>query len=412
MKKEERLGLQNFNESEIVHALSSSGKNKNPDDFNCLQEYLTKYNERPSTYTINDKDTDYYDMNDVSKSINKDFKKNKILFEDKYYNIAFKKERRRRQTILLQDGYILDLCIEIASNSFHDIISVVKDKYTELIEYNVLLMPNKDNELYDKTVTEKLIKSFSKNRIIYEESKVSIGMVSIDQEELYVEDFQIEDKIEEMLFPDMHYGEGFMEWYKELLNRLRNDTKGLVLLHGKTGTGKTFFVRQLLKELSKTDKNILYFSPTMVDSITDPSLINFISVWANGNDKKGILLIEDAEPLLEDRGTGRNIGITNLLNLTDGLLNDVLGIQIICTFNTELANIDSALLREERLIARKEFRPLSKEKAAELAEKLGVNKDNIVDDMTLADFYACKKEKKTIIHDVNNGRSKIGFRSN
>lgn len=171
----------------------------------------------------------------------------------------------------------------------------------------------------------------------------------------------------------------------------------------------TFYLRQLLKELTKTDKKILYFSPAMIHSITDPSFINFISTWAN-DDRKGILLIEDAEPLLESRDNTRNMGVTNLLNLTDGLLNDVLGIQIICTFNTNLSNLDKALLREERLLARKEFRTLSLEQGLELANYLNIEDKKIKNDMTLAQIYSLKKDNEILIHDIKPEKL-IGFGS-
>ena len=173
----------------------------------------------------------------------------------------------------------------------------------------------------------------------------------------------------------------------------------------------TTYIRHLLRKLKEIDKenNILYFPPTMVDSITEPSFINFISEWVSESKGKNYLLIEDAEPLLESRDQSRNIGITNLLNLTDGLLNDILGIQIIATFNTDLSNIDNALLRPERLIARKEFDKLSIEDAKILAESLEM-KDIVIDkEMTLADFYSIKKESKTITHNIKSKTNKIGF---
>jgi ATP-dependent 26S proteasome regulatory subunit len=89
------------------------------------------------------------------------------------------------------------------------------------------------------------------------------------------------------------------------------------------------------------------------------------------------------------------------LNLTDGLLNDILNIQIIATFNTKLSNIDKALLRPERLIARKEFSELSIERGKILAEKININPDLINKELTLADIYAFKNESKPITHNIS-----------
>jgi hypothetical protein len=148
----------------------------------------------------------------------------------------------------------------------------------------------------------------------------------------------------------------------------------------------------------------------MVSSITDPSFINFISAWASESSRKGILLIEDAEPLLESRDNGRNMGITNLLNLTDGLLNDILGIQIIATFNVDLLKIDKALRRPERLIAIKEFGPLPLEQGLKLAEKLEIDKLKMKDDMTLAEIYSIKKNSQVLEHAIKCPTKIMGFK--
>ena len=170
----------------------------------------------------------------------------------------------------------------------------------------------------------------------------------------------------------------------------------------------TFFLRYLLQRLTKINKKVLYFPPTMIETITEPSFFNFITDWTLENGKRTILLIEDAEPLLASRNSNRNLGITNLLNLTDGILNDILSIQIIATFNTGLGDLDDALLRPERLIARKEFNKLSKFDCKLIAEKIGLNPEYIDEDMSLAEIYSLKKNSEIMNHGIKN-KSTIGF---
>jgi len=176
----------------------------------------------------------------------------------------------------------------------------------------------------------------------------------------------------------------------------------------------TFYIRYLLQCLAKTKKKVLYFPPSMVESVTDPSFFNFITNWTMENGKNSVLLIEDAEPLLYSRESSRNMGITNLLNLTDGILNDILSIQIIATFNTHLSDLDKALLRPERLIARKEFTKLSMDSAKKLAEMIGVDPDTIKNDISLAELYSVKNDNEVLLHGVdkrtaNGERVGIGF---
>ena len=89
-----------------------------------------------------------------------------------------------------------------------------------------------------------------------------------------------------------------------------------------------------------------------------------------------------------------------LLNLTDGIIGDVLNIKLICTFNTSLSNIDKALLRKGRLSLKYEFKKLAKEKCRKIAHD-----DSINEDMSLADLYNRDEE-----NDYSKTNShKIGF---
>jgi SpoVK/Ycf46/Vps4 family AAA+-type ATPase len=130
-----------------------------------------------------------------------------------------------------------------------------------------------------------------------------------------------------------------------------------------------------------------------------------------GEERDCILLIEDAEPLLEIRGSadGRSTGISNLLNMTDGLLNDILGLTVIATFNTQLSKIDPALLRPQRLIARKEFKKLPKTQLEKLATAIDVPLPDIKYPASLAEFYVVKNENEILIHDIQEEDNRIGF---
>jgi len=94
--------------------------------------------------------------------------------------------------------------------------------------------------------------------------------------------------------------------------------------------------------------------------------------------------------------------LANLLNLGDGLLSDALNIKIICTFNADVQQIDKAILRKGRLIARYEFKELDVEKVNLLFEKNKIA-HTTKHPMTLADIYnftdkdfSKQKNKKTV----------------
>ena len=246
--------------------------------------------------------------------------------------------------------------------------------------------------------------------IIPADRSPKLGIISHDGSDYYVKNFSMSGKAPDFNYPDLHYGEGFEDFHKALIDRIFKESKGLVLLHGDPGTGKTQYIRVLLDNLGAIGKSVLYVPPSFSSQMTEPSMIEFISSWIIDEEQDCILLIEDAEPLLEIRnGTdGRTTGISNLLNMTDGLLNDILGIMVIATFNTNIAKIDPALLRPQRLVARKEFGRISKKQAVQLSEALGIPTPEIDYPATLAEFYTSKKSQDILIHQVPEER-KIGF---
>ncbi|MBZ4187292.1 AAA family ATPase [Niabella beijingensis] len=162
---------------------------------------------------------------------------------------------------------------------------------------------------------------------------------------------------------------------RQRLNR-KND-KGIVLLHGLPGTGKTSYLRYLV---GKIRKRVLFLSPSVAGNLMSP---DFIQLLINNPDT--VLIIEDAENIIMDRRYSSDSSVSNLLNISDGLLADFLNIQLICTFNSALTLIDGALLREGRLIAKYEFGRLGVEKARALACYLGYPQ-TITEPRTLAEI--------------------------
>lgn len=197
---------------------------------------------------------------------------------------------------------------------------------------------------------------------------------------------------------DENYCDDFKVISDKIVNTLNtDDNTGLVLLHGKPGSGKTTYIRYLSTLL---DKDIMFVPNNMTDVLTSPEFIPFIMKYPNS-----VLIIEDAEKVIRSRdGGGDNAATSNILNMSDGILGECLKTQIIATFNTDRENIDKALLRKGRLIAEYEFNELSVEKSNKLLNKLNID-FKTKEPMLLTDIY--NYEDNIGIKD--NGKQKIGF---
>ncbi len=158
---------------------------------------------------------------------------------------------------------------------------------------------------------------------------------------------------------------------------LKDQDKGIVLLHGLPGTGKTTYLRYLI---GRVKKKVLFLSPSVAGNLMSPEIMDLLL-----DNPNSILVIEDAENIILDRTYQSNQSVSNLLNLSDGLLSDCLNVQIICTFNSSLNLVDRALLRKGRLIAQYEFGKLSVDKANKLAAATGLD-TNILEPVTLAEL--------------------------
>jgi hypothetical protein len=159
----------------------------------------------------------------------------------------------------------------------------------------------------------------------------------------------------------------------------------LTILEGPPGCGKTFLVRSLIAEVP--DANFIFVPPSLVRSLGDPSFTSALLAMrdpdADNEDflysGPTVLICEDADDILLSRGSDNMSSISSLLNLTAGILSDVVDIRIIATTNADKNKIDPAALRNGRLSEYVKVGPLPLEQATSvLNELMGKDQGNIV----------------------------------
>jgi len=199
---------------------------------------------------------------------------------------------------------------------------------------------------------------------------------------------------------DKMYNDDFLEVHNRVKKSITDENKGIVLFHGIAGSGKTNYIKWLTSQIP--NKKFIFVPTSMIVSLTDPSFIGVLI-----DHKNSVLVLEDCENYIAER-TAYNSNtdvVSSILNIADGMLSDVLECQLICTFNSDISKIDSALLRKGRLIAEYKFKELSVEKANNYLRSIG-KEPTITAPCSLAELT--NMETKALKEDQNS--SKIGFK--
>lgn len=181
---------------------------------------------------------------------------------------------------------------------------------------------------------------------------------------------------------DNMYADGFSQVNDKIIHDLTNKSKGITILHGVPGSGKTNYIKWLT---SQVQKKFLFIPNTMIGVLDKPEFISLLI-----ESSIDVIVIEDCENYIRSREAADNNIISTILNISDGMLSDILECQFICTFNAPLDYIDEALLRKGRLNVEYCFTKLSVEKSNQLIKSLG------------SDFIATKEMTLAEITNLND----------
>lgn len=153
---------------------------------------------------------------------------------------------------------------------------------------------------------------------------------------------------------------------EELLQDPLGTERGrIIILHGPTGGGKTWFLRTLFREWRDT------YLPLIIQDVEEfmSSELYFISLMqevaqlTESAKCHPLIVLEDAGQGLLRTGDYGVIPIQRLLNRSDGLCSGDKGTTFVITFNEDMGSIDPAVVREGRCRAKINFTALSCEEA-------------------------------------------------
>jgi hypothetical protein len=294
------------------------------------------------------------------------------IFQYSKYDRKKKKSLYSTTIILLKDNCLVELCGD----------------------YCEILHTHDDYEMANAFIKEaSLFKRREKKR------DFEINLISKDSYGMELKSMEIKKT---KLNLSLYYEDDFMEVDKTIQSRLmKKDDKGIVLLHGLPGTGKTTYLRYLIGRLKK---KVLFLSPSVAGNIMNPDFMDLLI-----DNPNSVLIIEDAENIIMDRRISSDSSVSNLLNISDGLLADFLSVQVICTFNHPLSMVDNALMRKGRLIAKYEFGKLSMIKGQKLSNHFGF--DTIISKpMTIAEIAnQHEKEQKEKVEVIGFRRQEVAM---
>lgn len=165
-----------------------------------------------------------------------------------------------------------------------------------------------------------------------------------------------------------------------------NSDESILLLAGDPGTGKTTLLRHMIYE-HNLGASVVYDEELMQkDTVFQKFLFD------DGND---ILVIEDADVILQARESENNKLMSRFLNISDGLIKLPNKKLVFTTNLTDFSKIDKALMRPGRCYGVLHTRALTYPEAVKAAEAAGLPAPSEERPYTLAELFKQKTQPKT-----------------
>jgi hypothetical protein len=282
-----------------------------------------------------------------------------------------------------EDGYgtYEDISDILASHKGHILVDEMETSERSAVvtfeDHFVLLSGYMDSinitvEGFDKEFIDTILDEVAK-KLTIKPPKGCVMMLAQQQGGLYLTELgEIDAPLERG-----NYTEKILQQYDNVVAELRADSPGgrLSILDGPPGTGKSYLIRGLITE---AEALYVYVPASICGSLTGPDVLP-VFLHERERNMPIVLIMEDADATVATRQID-NVGqLSDLLNMSDGILGEMADIRIIATTNQKKAEIDSAVLRTGRVNEHMQFATLTREHASDIFCRLTKIADTIHD---------------------------------
>ena len=167
---------------------------------------------------------------------------------------------------------------------------------------------------------------------------------------------------------DNYYNSDTFRRVEKAVKQIKKSDKGLTVLYGERGSGKTSIINYIS---SKLDRIVIFIPNNMIDhTINNPEFRKFIKKY-----DKPVLVLDDCEIAFTENYGRSNMFTNNLLQMVDGFLSDSINCNIVTIFNiSDEEEIDQSLLECNNIIDVIEFDMLTSDESNVLAKHISSNK--------------------------------------
>lgn len=184
-----------------------------------------------------------------------------------------------------------------------------------------------------------------------------------------------------------NYTKDTLDNLDHVMSCMKSDTPcgRLIILDGPPGTGKSFAIRAFANVV---DATFIVVTSSLVGEISGPEILPVILEKKREN-QPVVLIMEDADSALVMREKGSLQQLSELLNIGDGILGDLVDLRIVATTNSPRSDLDPAVKRPGRLCSHVQMGELSSSHATQIYE--GLVGENLfrgfTQPVTLAEVY-------------------------